>query len=116
MNYSEYKAEFKRLGLLSRMIGFQIGDLILDAEEHIGTKTYQAMLETGLADSTLMDFSRVADRWPEGTRREKLGFAYHRDAGSDMEIAERLLRAAEDNGWSREQLRKAKKQLEEVVD
>jgi len=74
------------------------------------------MLSTGLADSTLLDMARISERWPKKTRDESLGYAYYRDAGSDIEIATKLLRAAKERGWSRDQVRKARRLVEKYLE
>jgi predicted ATPase len=116
MNITDWQARFHELGLQSRMIGFVIGDTILDCEEELGGAAHQAMLSSGLADSTLLDMARIAARWPAHTRDDSLGYAFYRDAGSDIEVATKLLSSAKKLGWSRADLRQAKRAVESALE
>jgi hypothetical protein len=64
-----------------------------------------------ISDTQAYDFDRVARMWPPGTRLYGLPWSYYRDAGSDIELAERVLDATERNGWSREQMRSVMKTM-----
>jgi len=114
MKYREWEKEFKKLGARHRMTGFEIGDAILKAEKELGGDAYQAMLKSGLAESTLLDMSRIAERWPVKERDSELGYIYYRDAGGDKVIAQKLLASVKKNSWSREEMRRAKRILEKT--
>jgi hypothetical protein len=114
MTVGEWRNKFAVLGKTHRMAGFEIGWAILECVEQHGDKAYQWMMDLGLAENTLLSMARLAERWPREEVDTDLGFAYYRDAGLDKEFAEKLLAATKKNGWSREQMRKAKKELEAV--
>lgn len=93
-------ANLKDLVRMQRAIPWVIGDRLseLDNFENLG-----------LSDAQLYDFDRVARMWPIEYRKYDLPWSYYRDAGSDFEIADAVLEATERNGWSREQMRAARK-------
>ena len=110
-----WKEIFRELGKTHRMAGFEIGWSILECVRQHGDQAYQWMLELGLAENTLLGMARVAERWPREEVDTAMGFAYYRDAGLDKEFATKLIEATKKNGWSREQMRRAKKDLEQEL-
>ena len=111
-----WKEIFKELGDSHRMGLFHIGDAILECERQYGESAPEFVAYSQLSVSQLLDASRVALAFPPEVRDVSLGFHMYRDAGADMSIARAILSAASRNGWSREQLRAAKKALKEELD
>lgn len=81
---------------------WMLGDLLMATDNPQGLR---------LSDTQLYDLDRVARLWPVETRSYPLPWSYYRDAGSDMEVAHKILRATVANGWSREQMRHARRML-----
>jgi hypothetical protein len=102
---------FLFLGQLKNMIMFYMGDAIHIAEHQLGESAPDVIQYSGLSVSECEDAERLARTFPPGTRYKDLPWSYHRDAGSDVEIAAQLLQAALNNDWSRDQLREARKEL-----
>lgn len=113
LTVGEWRKKFSALGKAHRMAGFEIGWAILECVEQHGDKAYQWVSEDiGLAENTLLSMMRLAERWPRDEVDTDLGYAYYRDAGLDAAVAKKLLEATKENGWSRDQMRKAKRRLE----
>lgn len=111
MTPGEWKKNFKSLGEKHRHSMFDIGDQVNECVRQHGEKAYQLIESIGLATDTVLQAARVAERWPLGSRFNSLGYAYHRDAGLDMDVARPLLECAVRNGWSRDTFRAARKEL-----
>jgi hypothetical protein len=111
----ETRNYFKELGARHRNGLFEIGDAINEAIRQHGDKAHAWFPDFGLADNTLLQAARVAERWPVASRFPELGYTFHRDAGLDLDIARPILRATLKNGWTRDQMREALRSLKESV-
>lgn len=118
INYTktQWKNVFKVLGERHRMGLFYLGDAILECERQMGESSAELVAYSQLSVSQLLDSSRVAVAFPAPGRNTSLGFHLYRDAGSEMSIARPLLEAASRKGWSRDQLRSARRELVKAIE
>ncbi len=116
MTRAEAKKQLKELGDLYKELPWKIGDVYLHLESRFGEKLPGLAMELGLSEYQLYDFVRMSQLWPQDSRIYNVPWSYYRDAGGDVEVAKRLLDAAVRNGWSRDQVRSARKQLKERMD
>jgi len=100
-------------GMLAQIEGsvhWWIGDWVNYGEMAYGEKYSQALEDTEFSEKTLWNDAWVCSRFEISRRREKLPYSYHIDvAALNQEEADRLLDQAEKEGWTRAQLRAAKK-------
>jgi hypothetical protein len=91
-----------------------VGDYLNMVERKHGEKYAQLVSEKSA--KTLMNLASVASRFENSRRREILSFAHHAEVAY-MEPAEQdiLLAKAEENDWTRAQLREAKKQYKRLL-
>ena len=116
MTRAEAKKQLKELGDLYKELPWKIGDAYIHLESRFGEKLPGLAMACGLSDYQLYDFVRMSQLWPQDSRIYNVPWSYYRDAGGDVEVAKRLLDAAVRNGWSRDQVRSARKQLKERMD
>ena len=106
--YEQWAEAGHTLGRVQRACAWWIGDWIIHGEAMHGEKYTQAIEDTGLAPQTLQNYAHVCNRVPPARRRKELTFGHHA-AVAMLPPAEQeaWLQAAEDNEWSRGQLREA---------
>jgi hypothetical protein len=99
-------------GRMHRSAQWWIGDSILWGERKYGEVYAAAEEVTGLEPGTLANIVSVCRYVESSRRRELLSFSHHAVvAYLPKRDADRLLKAAERNGWSISALRAAKRQL-----
>lgn len=111
MTRAEWKARFREMGVEARTALFKLGDMMIEAERETGEEAATLADETGLPREQLLDIIRVATIFPPDKRQPLLPWSYHRDAGSDPDLARALLDAAVRNGWSRKGMRAALREM-----
>ena len=116
MTLARAKEKLREIGTLYRQLPWDIGDLYLALESQFGEKLPGVAVQIGLSEYQLYDFVRMSNLWPRADRVYALPWSYYRDAGGDIEVARRLLSAADRQGWSRDQIRAARKLLKEKLD
>jgi hypothetical protein len=87
---------------------------MLECIKEMGDKAYTLFPIMGMSENTLYQMVRVSEFWPKEERDLRLSFSYYRDAGTGPE-AKQIIQAALRNGWSRDQLRAARKSLRKEV-
>jgi hypothetical protein len=108
--WEQYEALAGMLGQLHRTAGWLIGDLLNFGEKVYGETYVQAAAATGLAEQTLMNYASVCSRIPRARRRPSLPFSVHAEvAYLEPDEQERWLSEAEQEGWTRSELRLAMK-------
>lgn len=111
-NYEQWEAFGCALKHLEGAVHWWIGDWVNFGESAYGEKYSQAIGATGFAYGTLRDDAWVAGQYELSRRRDKLEWGYHREvANLSIDEQNRLLDRAEQEGWTRHQLREAKKAL-----
>lgn len=105
--FDQYEALASMFGQLHRTSQWLIGDLINYGEKaDYGEKYVQAAELTGLAPQTLANYSSVCNLIPRSRRRPGVNFSIHAEVASkEPEEQKKWLRLAEENGWTRAQLR-----------
>jgi len=84
-----------------------IGDMLLFGSRKYGEQYSQALELTKRSYSTLTQAKRLAKAYPSEERHPGLSWTHHREALAvkDTDERRRLLVQAENEGWSREQVR-----------
>lgn len=115
--YETWEALGTMLGRLNRTSSWLIGDWLVFGDLVYGERYAQAAEDTGLAPQTLMNLASIARRVPPERRREHLPFSTHAIvAPLSARDQERWLTRAEDEGWSRRELKAAIEGDTTVVD
>jgi hypothetical protein len=87
---------------------FWLADWLIFGEGAFGDRFYQAADVTGLSETTLVDYARVAMRVPRSRRRDNLHFSHHREVAKlDPEAQTYWLDLAVERGYSTRELRDA---------
>jgi hypothetical protein len=108
VGYQQWASFGALLGRMQSASLWWVGDWIRFGEHAFGERYAQALEVTGLALRSLQNAVWVAERFEISRRREVLPFSFHADvAALEEPEQERLLDAAEKNGWSRSLLRDA---------
>ena len=104
--FDQYEALAYLFGRVHRQTAWVIGDLLNYGEKVYGEKFSQAEAATGLAKSTLENYSSVCNRIPRSRRRKSLAFSIHAEVASlsPKEQSEWLGKAASE-GWKRGRIR-----------
>lgn len=97
-------------GQLHRTSAWLIGDLLNHIERVYGETYAQAAEATGLSKGALMNYTSVCRNIPRSRRRPTVPFSTHMDvAYLEPAEQERWLKEAADKGWTKEELRSARK-------
>lgn len=108
--YDQYEALAAMFGQLHRTSAWLIGDLLNYGERVYGEKYAQAEAATGLSKGTLMNMASVCSHIPRSRRRQSLPFSTHAEvAYLEPQEQERWLKKAASEGWTKEELRAARK-------
>jgi hypothetical protein len=84
-----------------------LGDWLIYGEAQYPNRYKQAISETSLDYQTLRNYAWVARRFPPEQRRSKVSFQHHAEVASlPPEERGSWLAAAEESGWSRNELRR----------
>ncbi|MGW0811117.1 LmbU family transcriptional regulator [Nonomuraea sp. NPDC002799] len=97
----------EELAAISSSSAWWLADWLIYGETAYTGRYRQVIEKTGLSYQTLRNYAWVARRFELDRRREALSFAHHAEVAS-LETAEQdyWLRKAEEQGWSRNHLRK----------
>lgn len=115
--FSGWKRLGEQLGLLSNASSWWVGDWLVYGERRYGSGYREAAEIIGLEYQTLRNYAWVASVFPLYRRRDKLSFQHHAEVASlPEEQQEHWLRAAEDNRWSRNELRRRLRAVRTVRD
>lgn len=105
-------AAWERLGAELRTLGnwspWALGDWYLAGERLYGEEAAQAVSDLGLDIHTLQNAAWVCSRFLPERRRPLLSHAHHGEVASFLpDLADGWLKLAEEEGWSRSELRAA---------
>ncbi|MEO3752791.1 LmbU family transcriptional regulator [Streptomyces sp. B6B3] len=105
-------ADWRRLGrqmfIISDSSTWWLGDWLVYGQEHYPHRYKRAIAETALDYQTLRNYAWVARKFAPPRRREKLSFQHHAEvAGLPEGEQDKWLLLAEENGWTRNVLRKS---------
>lgn len=95
----------------SLRLPWYIGAWLNYGEDRFPDRYSQAIHFTGLSYQTLCNYSYTDRHVPVHVRRPKLGISIHHEIASikDTEKQDEILRAAEENGWNKAEVRAAVK-------
>ncbi len=95
-------------GTVHKASSWWIGDTLNQIDARYGDKVYQAAVVLDLAEQTVMNMMSVCAKVPRSRRREGLKFSHHQEvAALEPEDQSMWLQAAEDNSWTKNDLRNA---------
>jgi hypothetical protein len=111
--YDEWAAMGLQLQGLARSLHWLTGDWLNIGEREYGETYAQAIEATGYSVQTLMNAKYVCARIPIERRRENLSYSHHAEVASlPPDEQDAWLDQAEQEGWSRSELRKQVTQRE----
>lgn len=104
--FEEWEQIGSVLGKVRDATAFALGDWFIWGESAFGELSAQAVEATGRSKTTILEYVRVARQVPPSRRRATLPFTHHQVlAARPPEEQDRLLKLAEEKGWSVEELR-----------
>lgn len=110
LTYDAWEEVGRVLGRMERSVQWWIGDWVRFGERSYGEMYSQAIEETGRDYGTLRNDVWVAERFDLSRRRDNLSFGHHQEVAADPpSIADAWLDQAEAGGWTRDDLRKARR-------
>jgi len=108
-NYEEWEAFGNKLAYIERGIHWALGDWLNYGERRWGEMYAQALGETVFSYQTLRDDKWLSKCFDLSRRRDKLSWSHHREVASfEPDEQDEWLDRAEQEGWTRGELRKAK--------
>jgi len=108
--YDQCEALAMMFGQLHRTSAWLIGDLLNHIERVYGETYAQAAEATGLSKGALMNYTSVCAHIPRSRRRANVPFSTHMEvAYLEPQEQERWLKQASEKGWTKEELRIARK-------
>jgi hypothetical protein len=109
LSFDEWDALGQKLAPIGKSIGFIIGDWINYGEKQWGAKYEDALIRTGLAYQTLMNYAYVARKVEISLRKEKLDWYQHAVVAKlkTAEEKQHWLKMAEKHKLSVRRLRKS---------
>jgi Thioredoxin len=106
LSFDRWRAFGQRLGGLANASTWWLGDWAAYGERRFGERYTAAMAVTGFDYQTLRNYAYIARRFDVSRRRDTLSFAHHAEvAALPASEQEEWLDRAEQNGWSRNELR-----------
>lgn len=112
MEYAEWEQIGSHLQLMSKAMPWWVGDWLNFGELKYGETYAQAVATTGKEAQTLMNWKSVAKRVPLEMRVPGVSWSQHAEiAALPPEEQAKWLQLSAENDWTREELRKAMKQL-----
>jgi hypothetical protein len=95
-------------GTVHKASSWWVGDTLNAIEARYGDKVYQAATILDLAEQTIMNMMSICNRIPRSRRRENVKFSTHAEVRAlEPEDQTKWLDQAEENGWTKNELRKA---------
>lgn len=110
--FEQWQTLLGHLGMITRVCLWWLGDALAYGEREYGMRYKAALASTGLGHQTLRNAVWVSRRIDPSRRRDKLSWAHHAEvAALEPDQQDALLREAEVEMMSREELRRAVRQL-----
>ncbi|MFF4616636.1 LmbU family transcriptional regulator [Nonomuraea jabiensis] len=107
LSYPIWERIGKQISLICDSSAWWLGDWLIYGEQAYADRYRMAIEQTSLDYQTLRNYAWVARRFSLTRRRDKLSFAHHAEVAALPEEEQDLwLRRAEQNGWSRNRLRR----------
>jgi hypothetical protein len=106
LSLEKWKYVGRQISLISDSSAWWIGDWLLFGRVKYPDRYKRALQETSLDYQTLRNYAWVATRFGVSRRRDRLSFHHHMEVAALPENQQDLwLGRAEENGWSRNELR-----------
>lgn len=106
--FEDWKSAGTRLSNVASTSAWCMGDWLRFGQERYPDRYAHAVESVGLDYQTLRNYAWVARRFDHRRRHGRLSFQHHAEVASlPADEQERWLRLAEDEGWSRNRLRKS---------
>ena len=116
MPMSTWRKLGRRLSLVSDSSCWWLGDWLIYGQTHYPDRYRQALAETSLDYQTLRNYAWVARRFEPYRRRDRLSFQHHAEVASlDAQRQDELLTQAEEEAWSRNELRRRARGSREIA-
>lgn len=116
-SYEDWYRVGEHLQYAARGIMWWLGDWQRFGERRWGEKYAQAMAVTGRSYQLLADAAWVAEQFPPSSRLEGMSWSHHQEAARlPPEFREPALKMAQDQDWSRDDLRGYVKDLKKSLD
>ncbi len=111
LSFWEWAALGQQIAIISNWSPWALGDWWLHGHNQFGEDAAQAVNDLRIELKTLQNYAWVCSRFPASRRRElPISFAHHAEvAGLEPADADALLDAAQEYGWSRYELREARR-------
>lgn len=107
ITFEEWQAVGESLQGVNRSLQWWLGDWVRFGERKWGEKYTQAIEVSGKDYDTIAGAKRIADRFDFTRRRVNLSWSHHAEvAALPVDAADRFLDLAEEEGWSRNELRR----------
>jgi hypothetical protein len=108
VEYSDWQRAGSQIARVIDSFAWCLGDWLVYGQERYADRYQQAVAAAGLEYQTLRNYAWVARRFEFPRRREALSFQHHAEiAALPAQEQDRWMDQAEQNGWSRNQLRQA---------
>jgi len=107
MTLAEWRQVGRHVFLVTDSSAWWLGDWLLYGQHHYPDRYKRAIVESSLDYQTLRNYAWVAKKFDVSRRRGKLSFQHHVDvAGLPTAEQEAWLTRAEQEGWTRNEMRK----------
>jgi hypothetical protein len=107
LSYARWQAIGARLTAQAEATSWWLGDWLVFGEERYGARYADAIEHTGLEYKTLRNYAVVARRFAMSRRRDTLSFQHHAEVCPMVDRdQDRWLDSAEENRWSKAELRR----------
>jgi hypothetical protein len=107
LSISDWRYLGERIFVISDSSAWWLGDWLVYGQNLYPDRYERVINETGLDYKTLRNYAWVARKVPASGRRDKLSFQHHAEvAGLSEDQQHKWLAMAEENGWTRGELRR----------
>jgi hypothetical protein len=112
LDFDKWETAVVALLSMVRSVSWWLGDALRYGEARYGEMYAQAVEMTGLEYQTLKNAVWMCSHVEKSRRRDRLSFSHHTEvAGLDPEDQDRLLDQADAEGWTRSDIRAARRRL-----
>lgn len=114
VSYETFEELCVFIGTVHRASSWWMGDTLNQIEMRYGDLVYQAAEHLGVSPQTVKNVMSICERVPRSRRRENVHFSTHAEvAALEPEQQKDWLQKAEQNGWTKNDLRREIQGLEQ---